>query len=144
MGRPVAIGIPTVVKAIHKRKQFSQRLILRARLGFGRFAMRCTVKVIWPGLTGNRYVYEVYRIGTPFKSVPGNYIFARWDGGRWTNLYTGETGDLSERFTNHHKEPCVLSRGATHLHVHQSSTNAATRRAEEGDIIKRHRPPCNG
>ena len=32
----------------------------------------------WPGSSGQKYTYEVYPIGTDFKKVPGNYIFARY------------------------------------------------------------------
>lgn len=104
-----------------------------------------TQTIKWTGKSDRTYLHYVYPIGYTFKQVPGNYIFAKeTQPGRWTPIYAGETGDLSERFDNHHKMPCIRSQGPTHIHVHESSTNAIARRAEERDIIDRWNPPCNG
>ena len=56
----------------------------------------------------------------------------------------GETEDLSERFDNHHKMPCILFQGATHIHVHQNQNGRAARRLEERDLVDKWNPPCNG
>ena len=58
----------------------------------------------WSGLSGRQYEYRIYPLGTNFKAVPGNYIFAKETAqGRHSPIYIGETADLSERFDNHHK-----------------------------------------
>jgi hypothetical protein len=101
--------------------------------------------IIWEGSSGNRYKYWIYPIDTSFKSVPGNYIFAKETRpGTHTPIYAGETSDLSERFDNHHKMLCIKRNGATHIHVHKSDISASTRRAEEADIIRKWNPTCNG
>lgn len=100
--------------------------------------------ITWQGASGTNYVYSIYPIGTDFTSGPGNYMFARESSQGWYAVYAGETADLSERFSNHHKMPCIKMKGATHIHVHGSSTNAQTRRNEESDIIAKWKPSCNG
>lgn len=104
-----------------------------------------TPTINWAGKSGRTYKYWIYPIGTDFKAVPGNYIFTKEvSSGRYKPIYIGETGDLSERFDNHHKMPCVRTQGATHIHVHQSSGGPTERRLEEADLIARWQPVCNG
>ena len=104
-----------------------------------------TPTIKWTGKTGQTYLYYIYRIGSSLKQVPGNYIFAKQiQPERWILIYGGETGDLSERFDDHHKMSCIKQNGATHIHAHASSPNASNRRVEEKDIIDRWNPICNG
>ena len=104
-----------------------------------------TQTIDWPGLSGREYRYYIYPIGTPFNAVPGNYIFAKETSqGRYRPIYIGETEDLSERFDNHHKMPCIRLQGATHIHVHQNDGGVAVRRLEERDLVGKWNPPCNG
>ena len=103
-----------------------------------------TQTISWPGQSGKEYEYYIYRIGTNFKEAPGNYIFAKeTTPNRYAPIYIGETCDLSTRFDNHHKMPCINRNGATHIHVHLSNANADVRRMEEDDLIKKWSPPCN-
>ena len=98
----------------------------------------------WTGQSGTRYEYKIYRVGTKFKALPGNYIFAKKNAsGRWVAIYAGETEDLSTRFENHHQQPCINLQGATHIHVHVNNGGAVARRAEERDIRLAYDPPCN-
>lgn len=107
-------------------------------------ATTTTRTIEWSGRSGRSYTYYIYPIGTPLKKVPGNYVFAReTKPRRWTPIYVGETGDLSERFDNHHKMTCIKAKGATHIHAHASSAVAQERRSEERDIIGKWSPPCN-
>ncbi len=104
-----------------------------------------TRSMIWDGLSGRQYRYYIHPIGTKFKAVPGNYIFAREASpGRHRPIYIGETEDLSERFDNHHKMPCIRRESATHIHVHQTNGGVATRRTEERDLVEKWHPNCNG
>lgn len=34
-------------------------------------------RINWPGKSGEQYQYWIYPIGTAFKEVPGNYVFAK-------------------------------------------------------------------
>jgi hypothetical protein len=103
-----------------------------------------TATIEWPGLSGNSYRYEIYRIGTPLKALGGNYVFAKETSpGRWTPVYIGQTANLSERFDNHHKAACVKRHGATHIHVHLELSERK-RLDEETDLCRRWNPPCNG
>ena len=91
----------------------------------------------WKGKSGRVYLYWIHPIGQVFEPVPGNYIFAKATApGHWVPVYIGETKDLSERFDDHHKMPCIEERGATHIHVHVNN--------EEADLIANYNPPCNG
>lgn len=101
--------------------------------------------IVLKGARGTQYTYWLYPIGAPFDAQPGNYFFARLNpDGRYTVLYIGETGDLSERFDNHHKMPCVKANGGTHIAAHKSAANQQVRRTEEQDLIAAYHPVCNG
>jgi len=101
---------------------------------------RCT----WKGQSGQTYLYGIHEIDTTHKSVPGNYIFAKETKPRtWEAVYIGQTDDLSERFDNHHKMPCIHRNGATHIHTHESSPDESVRQAEETDLIQYNHPICN-
>ena len=105
--------------------------------------MSTTIK--WTGKSGRSYTYDVYPIGTPLPSVPGNYVFAtQLSNGNFRPIYAGETSDLSERFDNHHKMLCIKQNGATHITVHAHNDGKLARQTEENDIKAHHRPVCNG
>jgi hypothetical protein len=106
--------------------------------------MAAAREIIWPGASGATYKYWIYPINDfRFKEAPGNYIFARETSEGHYAIYVGETGDLSERFDNHHKAKCIIANGATHIHAHTSSHDDDARRREEKDIIVRWEPKCN-
>ncbi len=100
---------------------------------------------MWSGVSGREYKYWIYPIGTSFKPVAGNYIFAKeTKPHEWTPIYVGETDNLERRLTpNHGKMPCVKRYGGTHVHTHTSSDDDETRRVEEADIRDKWNPPCN-
>jgi len=98
----------------------------------------------WPGQSGKEYTYWIYRIGTSYKSEPGNYIFAKeTNPNTFKPIYIGQTDDLSERFDNHHKMPCIRQNSSTHIHVHINAEGERQRLAEEADLINRWHPACN-
>ena len=99
----------------------------------------------WVGASGTKYLYWIRPIGTTFNNAePGNYVFAKeTPPGTYTPIYVGETGDLSERFDNHHKMPCIKLNGATHITVHKGDTSVDVRRAEEQDLKDKYNPVCN-
>ena len=98
----------------------------------------------WHGQSGKTYLYRIYEMDTTFKNIPANYIFAKEQKPQvWESVYIGQTGDLSERFDDHHKMPCIIREGATHIHAHQSSEDESVRQAEETDLIEYNHPICN-
>ena len=104
-----------------------------------------TKTINWTGKSGRQYLYYIYPIGSTFKAVPGNYIFAKETSpGRYRPIYIGETEDLSERFDNHHKMACIRREGATHIHAHQNDAGVTARRQEERDLVAKWNPSCNG
>lgn len=97
------------------------------------------------GVSRNQYTYWVYPIDASFNPAPGNYALARLNPNRtYTLLYIGQTADLSERFDNHHKMPCVKANGGTHLAAHVNSAGQQARLTEEQDLIAKYHPACNG
>lgn len=99
----------------------------------------------WPGASGRRYKYWIYPLGHEMKAAAGNYCFAKQTApGRWSPVYFGQTGNLSERFENHHKMTCALRYGATHIHAHLNAGGDQARLDEETDLVRQWSPPCNG
>jgi len=100
--------------------------------------------ILWPGKSGTEYKYWIYTISTIFTDKKGaNYIFAKeTTKGSYRPIYIGQTGDLSERFDNHHKMPCIKRNEATHIHVHINN-NEANRLKEESDLMQKWNPVCN-
>ena len=74
----------------------------------------------------------------------GNYMLVRLSSdGQYSALYVGQTDDLAQRLTpSHHKWPCAKRNGYTHIAAHANSI-AASRRAEEEDLLARFTPACN-
>ena len=105
--------------------------------------MADTPTIQWPGASGKSYKYWIYPIGHSLKAEAGNYIFAYESRpGSYTPVYIGQTGDLSERFDNHHKAVCIKNAGATHIHAHLN-TKKQDRLDEESDLIAKWKPTCN-
>jgi len=99
----------------------------------------------WLGNSGKEYTYWVYNIGTSFKESPANYVFAKeTKPSALQPIYIGETGDISERFDNHLKMPCILNNGATHVCVRKTNDDKKARCKEESDLIENYHPVCNG
>ena len=104
-----------------------------------------TATIIWRGISGQNYEYELRPIGSTLPKAPGNYVLCRrGSDGRYSAIYAGETSDLSGRFDSHHAMPCIERNRATHIsyRVHYGGKDA--RQTEEKDIRARYNPPCNG
>lgn len=102
--------------------------------------MAVTTNTTATGASGTTYTLGVYPLGTPFSAVGGVYIVRKDN----TALYVGQTGNLAERFEDHHKEPCWRSRGANNMAVMAVSGGETHRLAIERDLIQSLNPPCNG
>ncbi len=88
------------------------------------------------------YEYYPHPIGTNFKNVPGNYIFAYQSTAGWHAVYIGQTNDLGARLANHEKLPVSMKAGATHILAHTNSVEA-DRLSEEADLVATFQPRCN-
>ena len=100
------------------------------------------------GASGRKYAFSVHQWGTSFKAIGGVYAITRAEsnatgGATHTVIYIGQTGDLSERFDDHHKAACFSRNKANRICVHVEA-NEKTRLAIEADLIKSYNPPCNG
>ena len=100
------------------------------------------------GALGIKYTFNVYPYGTKFKAIGAVYYISKRiekaDGtGAHEKIYIGETGDLSERFDNHHKEPCFKMYNANCISIYQES-DEEKRLIIEKDLIDARNPPCNG
>ena len=99
------------------------------------------------GASGTEYTFNVYPYGTEFKEMGAVYYISKRTekadgGGTHTRIYIGQTGDLSERFDDHHKESCFKKHNANCHSIHQES-NENTRLKIEKDLIDAYEPPCN-
>lgn len=66
----------------------------------------------------------------------------RQNGTGYDVLYVGQSGDLSERFDNHHKQYAFDAHRRTHIAA--MGLSAESRRlAIEKDLIGAYNPPCN-
>ena len=100
--------------------------------------------------TGNsktKYSFNIYDIGTEFKSVGGIYCFTvrtEDSTGNATHkiIYIGITDDLSTRFDNHHKADCIEKNKANRICIYQE-TKEARRKEIEADLIANYKPTCN-
>lgn len=100
--------------------------------------------VYWETPKGNRYDYHVHKIGTEFKDVPGNYMFAEEHApGKFTVHYVGETDSMKKRHSSHEKLPCALRKGATHILARGNAGGQAARRKEQDEMIDYLQPGCN-
>jgi len=91
------------------------------------------------GRSGKTYTFTEYSIGTEFKSVGGVYMFLK---GR-DPVYVGQTGDLSERFDDHHKARTIRGHGANVICV-QVVSSERERLAIEQDLLANYNWPSNG
>ncbi len=99
------------------------------------------------GKDGNQYEFALYPVGASFKELGGVYVVTKrvpkpGGGGTHTFLYVGETGDLSTRFDNHHKQECFDEGGANCIGVHLDDSEKS-RRAKETDLLDGNAWPCN-
>ncbi len=100
--------------------------------------------VNWTGRSGRAYAYKVYPITTPFRPLPGNFIYAMQDAeGQWIPIYIAQSRDLHQRLEGHVSVDGAIQHGATHVHAHYDVAGQAARCAEERDLVERWHPSCN-
>ena len=96
------------------------------------------------GASRNTYDFQMLRAGIQLVPGPGCYAFTRKAvQDEYPLVYIGETGDLSERFDNHHKARCIQRNGATLIGVHRTRSKAEAQRVE-WDVLRYYtNVPCN-
>lgn len=104
-----------------------------------------TMKVA--GKSGTEYSFDLYPTGTSFKALGAVYVITKrtakqGGGGEHTYLYVGETGDLSTRFDDHHKQECFNDHDANCIGIHLDDSEKS-RLSKEDDILAGHKWPCN-
>ena len=98
----------------------------------------------WLGQSGTQYPYAIHPLDATFQAVPANYIYARQaEDGSWTPLYIAQTRAMSQRLEGHVSAEDARAQGATHIHVHLSTTGQAARCSEEHDLVNQWHPACN-
>lgn len=106
------------------------------------------------GMSGTNYIFNVYGFARfsdlkdAFKSIPALYAFTRrfpTSAISYTHdlVYVGETGDLSTRFDNHHKQECIVRSNANCICIHSFHGTQSERLAAETDILNAFDLPCN-
>ncbi len=79
----------------------------------------------WSGVSGKKYSYISKQL--PYDCDPGqngNYIFTKIVNNVWIPIYIGQ-GDLKKRINDETHYNCSIGKGATHVHVHLNSIEAA-------------------
>jgi len=103
--------------------------------------------LILKGASGTEYGFEVYPLDTKFKAIGAVYAITR----RFQNaqggfnhdvIYIGQTGDLSERFDQHHQADCFGRHKANCACIHADDSERSRLR-KEADLIEAENPPCN-
>lgn len=89
----------------------------------------------WIGGSDTRYTYYIHELPVSFQEAYGNYIYSKRNSeDRWVPIYIGE-GELSDRVSSgHHRAECIQEKGATHVHVHTTSSKDKGE-AEEQDLL---------
>lgn len=91
--------------------------------------------VSWPGLNGAAHATNLYDVGAIFFEVGGVYIFCKQTAPTsFEPIYVGESDNLWSRITDklsaHHRWPCALSRGGTHICAMRVNNDAERLRIE--------------
>ena len=99
------------------------------------------------GQSGSKYTFDFYPIDTSFNALGAVYIVTKrtlkpGGGGTHAYIYVGETGDLSTRFSDHHKQDCFDTHEANCIGIHLDDSEDS-RLVKEDDIRVSHMWPCN-
>lgn len=104
--------------------------------------------ITFTGSSGSKYEFTVYSFDTDFKdNVSCVYFVTKRTQSSYgdyshTGIYVGETSDLSERFSNHHKHKCFEKNNCNCICIYLEKSEK-TRLEIEQDLIDNYHPPCN-
>ena len=93
------------------------------------------------GQSGAQYRYKALEELKPVSPGGANYLFVSWSGDTATIIHAGETDSLHRAVFDTWDEARV-DHGATEI-IARLNITGAVRRAEQADIVARHRPPMN-
>lgn len=106
------------------------------------------------GKSGKEYVFNLYSFDD-FADLVSDikaekaalYLFTNRhisDGEyKHTYIYLGETGDISTRYSGHHKEDCIKKHKGNCIGFWWAPEDADKRRNAETDILLANKFPCN-
>ena len=100
------------------------------------------------GASGTKYEFDVHSADANWKDgIACVYYVSRrtvsQDGtGSHDRIYVGETDNLKERHSSHHRQKCFEQNGYNCISIFRAS-NAEARRRIERDLIDSLDPPCN-
>ena len=97
------------------------------------------------GASKSSYKFTLYDSVEGLSAGAGCYVFVRETSeNKFSVIYIGHTGDLSERFDSHHKWDCITKQEkASHIGLYRTQTKAGAK-AAEGDLLAIRNPPCKG
>jgi hypothetical protein len=104
--------------------------------------MAASRTLLLTGRSGASYTFYLFPWGEQLKAIGGVYAVLRQDPTQLTVLYAGQTGDLSERFDNHHRAADFRQSRASHLAALGVETEVQ-RRQIETDLVRYYDPPLN-
>jgi len=93
------------------------------------------------GQSGAQYRYKALEELKPVSPGGANYLFVTWVGDTARIIHAGETDSLHRAVFDTWDE-ARIDHGATEI-IARLNITGAVRRAEQADIVARHRPPMN-
>jgi len=93
------------------------------------------------GQSGAQYRYKALEELKPVSPGGANYLFVSWSGDTAKIIHAGETDSLHRAVFDTWDE-ARIDHGATEI-IARLNITGAVRRAEQADIVARHRPPMN-
>ena len=93
------------------------------------------------GQSGAQYRYKALEELKPVSPGGANYLFVSWSGDTARIIHAGETDSLHRAVFDTWDE-ARGDHGATEI-IARLNITGAVRRAEQADIVARHRPPMN-
>ena len=96
------------------------------------------------GISRKEYNFDFYDLNLEWSEVAGIYLMAKYDQASNTiyAIYVGETDNLKNRLSNHHKQSCFDRYGVNVLGW-IGEGNSHSRLNIESDLIQGIKPPCN-
>lgn len=67
------------------------------------------------GVSGEKYQFQLYTKSNSWNSSSGVYLILRDIGSSYSPVYIGETENLKQRHSSHHKERCFNEHNWSHL-----------------------------
>ena len=104
--------------------------------------MQPITKLIFTGVDGSKYKFDVYPRGIRVNKGPAVYSFLSKVNGNYRVLYIGQTIDLSECLANHQMWVDAIRHGFDFMAIWRCVTSRDLDRVE-ATLIQRYRPRCN-